>query len=150
MKKIYTIMIVIMFFTISFTTFSFASVKNIIDKPITGIYTKCYIEAEGDISVRDWFAIIRMPNMWKTFWFRPRGDEQQAFVYFWRLVYQSDSKITIYIEENGNILWNHQGEQEVHLVIFGYNGMYIPSSTEDGPLHVKISGNAIFVKPRLI
>ena len=114
-------------------------------------YRGCYIEASGEISEKDWFAIIRLPNMWKTFWFRPPLDEQKAFVSFWRIIYDSDSTVTIYSEKNGDILWDHNGRQDVHLIIVGFRGIYIPSqSNPDEPLHVEISGNAVFVKPRLI
>jgi hypothetical protein len=115
------------------------------------LYKGCYIEASGEISEKDWFAIIRLPNMWKTFWFRPPFNEQKAFVSFWRIVYDSKSTVTIYSEQNGDILWDHNGQQDVHLIIIGFHGIYIPEqSNPDEPLHVEISGNALFVKPKLI
>lgn len=149
MRKILTYMVVVMFLSVAFTSLSLAKENESKDVMPTRFYSGCYIEAEGKISVEDWFAIIRMPNMWKTFWFRPFKDEMQAFVSFWRLVFQSDSDVTIYSEENGDILWDHQGGQEVHLVIVGFWGDYIPTST-DGLLNVQINGIALFAKPRLI
>jgi len=149
MEKILVGVVMLMFVSIAFTSQTLAKENIVKDEIPAKLYEGCYIEAEGKISVQDWFAIIRMPNMWKTFWFRPFKDEMKAFVSFWRLVFQSDSDITIYSEENGNILWDHQENQEVHLVIVGFWGDYIPTNT-DGYLNVKINGNAIFVKPRLI
>lgn len=155
MRKILVYMVVLMFLITGYSTISLAkeneAVDEKIDKTITLGYKGYYIEASGKISVEDWFAIIRLPNMWKTFWFRPPLDEQKAFVSFWRIVYQSDSKVTIYTEQNGDIIWDHEGSQDIHLVIIGFNGVYIPDcSNLDEPLHVEISGNALFVKPRLI
>jgi hypothetical protein len=114
-------------------------------------YRGCYIEASGEISEKDWFAIIRLPNMWKTFWFRPPLDEQKAVVSFWRIVYDSESTVTIYSKQNGDILWDHNGRQDVHLILVGFRGIYLPErNNPDDPLHVEISGNALFVKTRLI
>lgn len=149
MRKILTYMVVVMFLSVAFASLSLAKEYESTNEMPTRFYNGCYIESNGKISIDDWFAIIRMPNMWKTFWFRPFKDEMQAFVSFWRLVFQSDSDVTIYSEENGDILWDHQGGKEVHLVIVGFWGEYIPTSV-DGLLNVQINGNALFAKPRLI
>ena len=114
-------------------------------------FATCHIEASGDISERDWFAIIRLPNMWKTFWFRPPLNDFKAFVSLWRIIYDPDSKVTIYAKPDGKILWEQNGRQDVQLVIIGFYGTYIPERTNpNGPLHVEISGNALFVKPKFI
>lgn len=154
MRKILTYMVVLMFLITGFATLSFSKENDTVKKinnSVTSGFKRCYIEATGKISVDDWFAIIRMPNMWKTFWFRPPLKELNAFVSFWRIVYQSDSQITIYTEQNGDILWENNEQQEVHLIIIGFYGIYVPQSGDpNGPLHVEISGNAWFAKPRLI
>jgi hypothetical protein len=107
------------------------------------LFTSCYIEAEGEIAKIDWPAIIKMPNMWKTFWFRPFNDNR-ALVSYWSIVLDCDSDVKIYDEENGNILWDHQGSEYPQLKIFGYSGIYIPKSI-DNSLHVSLSGNALVV-----
>ena len=154
MMKIFVYIIFLMFLTTVYATISLSKENNTVEKiddSFASNYIKCYIEASGKISQRDWFAIIRMTNMWKTFWFRPPLNELKAFVSFWRIVYQADSQLTIYSEENGDIIWDHNGEQEIHLIILGFNGIYIPQSGDpNGPLHVEISGNVWFVKPKLI
>ena len=115
------------------------------------LFATCYIEASGDISERDWFAIIRLPNMWKTFWFRPPLNDFEAFVSLWRIIYDSDSKVTIYVKQDGKILWEQNGRQDVQLVIIGFHGTYIPERTNPNePLHVEISGNALLVIPKFI
>ena len=154
MRKMLTIMIVLMFLITGFTTLSLSKENNAVQKIYnsdTSGFKRCYIEATGKISENDWFAIIRMPNMWKTFWFRPPLKELDAFVSFWRIVYQSDSQITISTEQNGDILWDNNGQQEIHLIIIGFYGIYIPQRSDSNePLNVEISGNAWFAKPRLM
>ena len=113
-------------------------------------FATCYIEASGDISERDWFAIIRLPNMWKTYWFRPPSNDFDAFVSLWRIVYDPESIVTIYAEQDGRLLWEQNGRQDVQLVIIGFHGTYIPESNLDGKLHVEIRGNALFVIPKFI
>jgi hypothetical protein len=111
------------------------------------LFTSCYIEAEGEIAKIDWPAIIKMPNMWKTFWFRPFNDNR-ALISYWMLVLDFDSNVKIYDEENGNILWDHQGSEYPQLKIFGYSGDYIPKSMEDS-LHVSLNGKALVVLTNL-
>ena len=124
--------------------------NNKICNPTTDTYNECYIEASGKISEKDWPAIIRLPNMWKTFWFRFLLNDERAFVSFWRIIFQSNAEVTIFTEQNGEVLWEHQGEKEVQLIILGYVGIYNPESSDDGPLHVTISGTALRVDTKLI
>ncbi len=55
-----------------------------------------------------------------------------------------------YTKEDGRLLWEQNGKQDVQLVIIGFHGTYIPESNPDGKLHVEISGNALFVIPKFI
>jgi hypothetical protein len=114
------------------------------------MYGGCYIKASGEISERDWFAIIRLPNMWKILWFRSPFNEQKAFISLWRIVYDSNSIIKIYTKLNGKLLWEQNGKQDVNLVIVWFDGVYIPKTTVDGRVHVEISGNAMFIKEKYI
>jgi len=113
------------------------------------LYSSCYIEAEGEIAYNiDWIAFIKMPNMWKTFWFRP-FDDDMAFVSYWMLVFKFDSKVKIYNEENGDLLWEHQGSEYPQLKIFGFYGDYIPSTNDQDVFQVSLNGNAFMVLTRL-
>ena len=113
------------------------------------LYTSCYIEAEGEIAYNiDWIAFIKMPNMWKTFWFRPFNDDK-AIVSYWMLVFKYDSKVKIYSEENGELLWDHHGLEYPQLKIFGFYGNYIPSTNNNDAFEVSLSGNAMIVLTKL-
>ncbi len=111
-------------------------------------YTSCYLEISGDISQCDWPRIIGA-NFWKTTWFRI-GDDR-AIVSFWSFVLVPDASIRIYSEKNGNLLWEHQGTNDVQLRVFGYAGMYIyeDSELDEGTGHVRINGYALFANVRL-
>ena len=109
------------------------------------LFTTCFIEADGEIAYDfDWPAIIKMPNMWKTLWFRPFNNDK-ALVTSWMLVFNYDSDVKIYNRENGDLLWNHQGTEYPQLKIFGFYGDYIPSSGDDDSFRVSLSGRAFIV-----
>ena len=109
------------------------------------IFATCYIEADGEIAYDfDWPAIFKMPNMWKTLWFRPFNNDK-AIVTSWMLVFKHDSDIRIYNREDGDLLWNHQGSEYPQLKIFGFFGDYIPSSGDDDSFSVSLSGKAFIV-----
>jgi len=113
------------------------------------MYTSCYIEADGEIAYNiDWIAFIKMPNMWKTFWFRPFNDDR-AIVSYWMLVFNFDSKVRIYSEEDGDLLWEHQGSEYPQLKIFGFYGNYIPSTNDNYAFQVELDGNALIVLTKL-
>jgi hypothetical protein len=118
--------------------------------PSSGTFMRCKIEASGFVSKDDWPAVIRLPNMWKTFWFRFLQREEQAFVSFWRIVFDPDAEITIYSEDNDEILWDHQEQEKPQLILVGYSGIYSNDGSEDDSLHVSINGKALLAKTRLI
>jgi hypothetical protein len=112
-------------------------------------YNSCYIEAEGEIAYNiDWIAFVKMPNMWKTFWFRPFNDDK-AIVSYWMLVFKFDSKIKIYSEENGELLWDHHGSDYPQLKIFGFYGNYIPTTNDNDAFQVSLKGNALMILTKL-
>ncbi len=113
------------------------------------LFTSCYIEAEGEIAYNiDWPAIIKMPNMWKSFWFRPFNDDK-AIVSYWMLVFKFDSIVKIYSEENGDLLWENYGSNYPQLKIFGFYGNYIPSNNDENSFQVLLSGKAFIVLTKL-
>jgi polygalacturonase len=123
--------------------FNDSSVTNGFDR-----YTTCYLEISGDISQFDWPRIIGS-NFWKTTWSRI-GDDR-AVVSFWSFVLVPDASIRIYSEKNGDLLWEHQGTNDVQMRLFGYAGIYIyeDSGSDEGTGHVTINGYALFANVRL-
>jgi hypothetical protein len=106
------------------------------------VFTTCYIQADGDLSTKDWPRIIGS-NMWKLSWFRPFGDDR-ALVSYWQLVLDSSSTIEIYDKQGGELLYEHSGSDHQQLRIIGYYGIYIPSESQnDSPIHIELEGKAI-------
>jgi len=151
-KKVISLLICLILVLIPACSATFTNNNIINQEPEKniGMFSKVNIEANGKISVDDWFAIIRLPNMWKTFWFKFINNEDKAFVSFWRLIFQTDSEITISCESTGDILWEYQGESEIQLVIIGYTGVYISESINNDQLHVTLDGYSVLCKPKLI
>jgi len=109
----------------------------------SNFFSRCFIEASGDISNVDWPRIIGS-NMWKMTWFRPFNDDR-AIVSYWQLVFDSSSEIRIYSEENGELLWEHDGNGHPQIRILGYYGIYVPSNSDESSLHVSINGKALLL-----
>jgi hypothetical protein len=107
---------------------------------IFNIYPLCYVEANGNIAEKE-----GRQKMWKTFWFRPFQDDR-ACVSYWHIIFKSDATVTIYDKKNGDVVWQNTGDQRLN--ILGYFGIYIPSSANDGSLHITIEGRALLAMPR--
>ena len=109
------------------------------------LFTSCYIEASGYVSEIDWPAIIKMPNMWKTTWFRPFNDNR-AIMTYWQIVFDSSVEMSIFDKEGGQLLWEHSDSSHEQIRIIGYYGIYISSNPDEGkPLYIDMSGNALVV-----
>lgn len=109
----------------------------------TDTFTRCYIEASGDISTVDWPRIIGS-NMWKLTWFRPFGNNF-AVISYWRIVLDESTDLSIYDEDGGELLWQHDGVGHPQLRIIGYFGNYCSTNPIENTLHVEISGSAFFI-----
>jgi len=96
-------------------------------------FNNCYMVAEGMLTDKDFPSIIGI-SMWKIHYTRPFNDDR-AKVFYWFIRFNETAKVTIYSEENGEILWQHQGSTVPQLRIFLFNGIYIGS--DDG---LQISG----------
>ena len=110
------------------------------------MYKDCYLEASGKISRGDWPRLIGS-NMWKIFWFRPHHDDR-AFTFYWLLVYDQNAEFTIYTEENGDVLWQHDGNGSPQITIYRYYGIYLNNMNGDS-LEVTLKGKVQRLKVRV-
>jgi hypothetical protein len=101
-------------------------------------FKNCYFVADGLLTDRDFPSIIGI-SMWKIFYV-PSGDGR-AYVLYWFLRFNETANVTIYSEQNGEILWQHQGMTVPQLRILSFSGLY--TASDDG-LH--ISGKIGFVQ----
>ncbi|MCX6672086.1 MAG: hypothetical protein NTX92_09230, partial [Euryarchaeota archaeon] len=69
-------------------------------------FSNCYMVAEGMLTDKDFPSIIGT-SMWKIYYY-PLGDGR-AFVLYWFLRFNETANLTIYSEQNGDILWHHEG-----------------------------------------
>lgn len=138
-KKLIGILIIfiLLITTLPISTASFY--KNI---GITGLdkYSDCYVEISGLKSINDYPRIVGCNN-WKIIFLRPNGaDNPEAFVFYWYILLDETVEISIYTEQNGELLWQHDGSGEPIIRMFRFTGDYIPSLTEEGRLKLDISG----------
>jgi hypothetical protein len=104
-------------------------------------YSECYIEISGLLSINDYPRIIGT-SMWKLIFLRPDGSgTPAAYVFYWYLMFDKTASITIYTEENGDILWQHDGIGEPEIRILKFSGDYISYEVEEGRLNKDIIGN---------
>ncbi len=104
----------------------------------------CYIVAEGELTEKDFPSIIGT-SMWKIMYTRPFNDDR-AHVFYWFLRFNETSTVTIYSEENGEVLWQHQGDTVPQLRMLLFKGIYLNEETDDGRLHIEIRGTINFVQ----
>ena len=102
-------------------------------------FGSCYIVAKGELTEHDFPSIIGT-SMWKITFLRFFNDDR-AFVFYWFIRFNETATVTVYSEQNGEILWQHQGETVPQLRMLLFRGTYINDVTEDGKLYIEISGN---------
>ena len=103
-------------------------------------FSDCYIEISGILSETDYPSIIGI-SMWKMVFLRPEGnDDPAAFILYWFLRYKESASITIYDQQNGNILWQHDGVGEYQFRILWFSGSYEPIGVPGNSLQTDISG----------
>ena len=103
-----------------------------------------YIIAEGTLTPRDFPSIIGT-SMWKLHFSRPYNDDR-AIIFYWFIRLSETASVTIYSEENGEVLWQHQGDTVPQLRILRFRGIYISELSEDGLLHIELSGTINFIQ----
>jgi hypothetical protein len=107
-------------------------------------FNSCYIVAEGELTEKDFPSIVGT-SMWKICYLRPFNDDR-ATVFYWFIRFKDTATVTLYTEENGEVLWQHQGTTVPQLRMLRFNGNYIPELTEDGRLYIQISGSLTHVQ----
>ena len=104
-------------------------------------FTDCYIEISGLLSETDYPSIVGI-SMWKMVFLRPEGnDDPAAFILFWFLRYKESASITIYDQQNGNVIWEHDGMGEYQFRILWFRGSYEPIDVPGNSLQTDISGS---------
>jgi hypothetical protein len=136
-KKIIGIIIVMLLITLLLPSLSatptFGNKKE--------VFRDCYVEVTGTVVPVS--GNLMQYLMFKYFYMRPHGDER-AFVLFWLIQWREpDVTVTIYTEENGDILWEDTGLTGVWgMRLLWYNGIYTNEGSTEGQLVVNLQGIA--------
>ncbi len=107
-------------------------------------FNSCYIVADGVLTEKD-FPSIFGTSMWKMCFFRPHNDDRATILY-WFIRFNEISSVTIYSEQNGEVLWQHQGGTVSQLRMIAFRGVYLNDVAENGGLHIELWGNISFIQ----
>jgi hypothetical protein len=100
-----------------------------------------YIEISGVITNKDFTSIIGS-NFWKIMFLRPKGnDDPAAFIFYWFIRLKEQATISLYDEQGGDLIWEHDGIGIQQIRMLTFSGNYIPSLTMDGDLKINVEGN---------
>ena len=133
-KVIILFIIVLLVTTIPIVGAKYNEVKNerIINSGTINKFTDCYIEISGLLSDEDYPKLFNRGPFWKIYFLRLEGNgEPPSYVFYWYMRLDETAKITIKSEQNGDILWEHDGSCEQEIRILSFKGDYISTIQED-------------------
>ena len=103
-------------------------------------FTNCYVKISGLISNNDYPRVFGI-NMWKILFLRPNGaNNPKAFVFYWYLLIDETANISIYTQENGELLWQYDGQGTPEVRMIRFSGIYTNSDNQEDRLIVDING----------
>jgi len=103
------------------------------------VFKNCYIDALGLV---DSSPPHYRPLMFKIFYLRS-FITNNALVLYWLIIFEEpDVEVTIYSEENGEVLWQNEHDPPAvwGLRLIRFKGQYTHFTNENG-FHVNIRGN---------
>jgi hypothetical protein len=107
-------------------------------------FTNCYFEISGYMH-NDWPAIIKLPNMFQLLWIQSANDINDVIFGTYSYIYfEEDAEITVYSEENGEVIWQHEGQIDPFLTMIGFKGSYSYVDPDYELPIITLSGNALF------
>jgi hypothetical protein len=103
------------------------------------VFKNCYVEAQGLV---DSSPPHYRPLMFKIFYLRSLVNDR-SFILYWLIIFKEPKvEVTIYSEENGEVLWQNEDAPLVWgFRLFRFNGHYTHFTDEDG-FHVNLRGDA--------
>lgn len=140
MKKKLIVGLIIVGLLLTTLPIATARIQRNIEPTVLEKYENCYVEIDGLISLNDYPRIIGI-NMWKMIFLRISGkNNPDAFVFYWYLLLDETAEISVYTEENGDLLWQHDGQGTPEIRILWFTGSYIASGVEEDRLHIDMDG----------
>jgi hypothetical protein len=140
MKRKLLVFLIVFGLVITALPFVNAKYEDNSETPIFDKYTNCYIKISGLISKNDYPRVFGI-NMWKILFLRPSGvNNPKAFVLYWYILLDETAEISIYTNENGELLWQHDGQGTPELRIIRFSGTYISTLAEGNRLNIDVNG----------
>jgi hypothetical protein len=124
------------------------ALQNINTKPVNDrsqCFTQCYVEING-ILHNDWPAVIKLPN---HYWFFHHQKNNEFFILYGYILFESETEITIYDSKDGAVLWKYDSDIDPLVSFIGFQGAY--TFTDNIPYLPQISyqGEVLFVHIQL-
>jgi hypothetical protein len=101
------------------------------DQDRSETYQDCYVESSGTIINRFSIGLFKLGN--------------KALIIYSIIEYSEDGVTSIYDDENGNILWQEQGEHSILLFFFRGNYSYI-KDPENGTAFLVLDGLTLIAR----
>jgi hypothetical protein len=125
MRRQITGLVVCLLLIITFTPLTVATYQN-----QSGTYQNCFVNSSGTVINRFAIGLFKIGN--------------KALIIYLNVGYKEDGATTIYDDENGNILWNEQGEHS--LVLFFFRGNYSYIKNPDGTTFLALDGATLIAR----
>jgi hypothetical protein len=108
-------------------------------------FRNCYVTMEGNLTVHDYPCFIGT-HMYKIRFLRPdTADPTYATIFYWLMRIASDAKLTVYTEQNGEVLYQHQGTLDPEIRILAFKGTYY----WDDCMHIGGTAQLVVLRERL-
>ena len=105
-------------------------------------FTNCYVKISGMLSDEDYTKVFNFGPFWKIMFLRLEGNgKPPSFVLYWYIRLDETVQISIKTGENGALLYEHDGLNEIEIRMYPFNGDYISSLTDNQRSYKDISGN---------
>jgi hypothetical protein len=145
MKKYlkYGIIVMLLFTTVPLASATHQAIEN--DTTPFQTFQNCYVTMEGNLTTND-FPCIFGVHMWKIKFLRPdQTDPHYATIFYWLMRIASNAQLTVYTEQNGQILYQHQGTLVPEIRILAFKGTYYA----DGIMHIAGTANLVVLRERV-
>lgn len=109
------------------------------------VFKTCYVTMEGNLTTDD-FPGFYGTHMWKIRFLRPdTTDPTYATVFYWLMRIASNAQLTVYTEQNGPVLYQHQGTLDPEIRILAFKGTYY----NDDSMHIGGTAQLVVLRERV-
>ena len=108
-------------------------------------FKDCYVTMEGNLTTNDFPCLLGV-HMWKIRFLRPdSSDPTYATVFYWLMRIAYNAQLTVYTEQNGQILYQHQSTLVPEIRLLAFNGTYYADDT----MHIGGTAKIVVLRERV-